>query len=293
MSAAIEVRIPNIGDFQNIAVIDVLVKPGDTVKVDDPLVTLESDKAAMDVPSPANGVVEAVAIKVGDKVSEGSAVLTLSGDAQAATPANGAAVAAARSPAASVAAQPPQPAGERLVELRVPDIGDFKDVPVVDVVVKQGDAVEREAPLVVLESEKAAMEIPSTESGRIASVALKAGDKVSQGTLIATIAVSAAAEAPAASVAPPPAAPSPSPIAAAPAPPAPSTASLAASGGTVHASPSIRRFARELGVSLASVRGTGPSGRITREDVQGFVKAALAAPPPGGSMPFTLSRYPP
>ena len=303
MSSAIEVRIPNIGDFQDIAVIDVLVKPGDTVKVDDPLVTLESDKAAMDVPSPANGVVEAVAIKVGDKVSEGSAVLTLSGDAEAApdpaaspAPASAAPAPAAPAPAPSAVAPAAQPAGERLVELRVPDIGDFKDVPVIDVVVKPGDAVEREAPLVVLESEKASMEIPSTEAGRIASVALKAGDKVSQGALIATIAVNGAPAAPAVPAAAPsapaaPLVPAATPSAQAVAPP-PSSASPPAASGPVHASPSIRRFARELGVALGSVRGSGPSGRITREDVQSFVKAALAAPPAGGSMPFALPPWP-
>ena len=311
MSAAIEVRVPNIGDFKDIAVIDVLVKPGDTVKVDDPLVTLESDKAAMDVPSPASGVVQAVAIKVGDKVSEGSAVLTLSGEAQAASkPSAGAAPSGA--PTSAQAAEQPSverpavkssfaangeapaplaaaasPAAERTVELRVPDIGDFKDVPVIEILVKEGDVVEREAPLAVLESEKAAMEIPSAEAGRIASVALKPGDKVSQGALIATLVTTGAATvAPASAVPAAAASAAPAPAASA-APPA-----SGSSGAVVHAAPSIRRFARELGVALGSVRGSGPSGRITREDVQAFVKTALSAPASGGAMPFALPPWP-
>ncbi len=315
MSSAIEVRVPNIGDFKDIAVIDVLVKPGDAVKVDDPLVTLESDKAAMDVPSPASGIVQAIALKVGDKVSEGSAVLTLSdesGTPPAGAPAAGAADAtavAAQVPASNAsatgAAAPPSAAAangaqtERVVELRVPDIGDFKDVPVIDVIVKAGDVVEREAPLVVLESEKSSMEVPSAEAGRIESVALKTGDKVSQGALIATILVAganaSAASAPAPN-APAASAPAPNaPAASAPAPSATVAPRIEAATGAqraVHASPSIRRFARELGVNLAGVRGSGPSGRITREDVQSFVKAALAAPPSGGTMPFALPPWP-
>jgi pyruvate dehydrogenase E2 component (dihydrolipoamide acetyltransferase) len=309
VSAAIEVRIPNIGDFKDIAVIDVLVKPGDTVKVDDPLVTLESDKAAMDVPSPANGVVQDVAIKIGDKVSEGSAVLTLSGEpSQAAPPTVADAPAAASATprtadapadkakaafaANGEASTPPvAPAAERTIELRVPDIGDFKDVPVIEVLVKEGDVVEREAPLAVLESEKAAMEIPSTDAGRITSVALKPGDKVSQGSLIATLVAAgsvAAASAPAAAAAAP-AAPSTS---SASSPPPVAPAAAPSSGAAVHASPSIRRFARELGVALGGVRGSGPSGRITREDVQAFVKTALSAPATGGTLPFALPPWP-
>ncbi|HMD03427.1 MAG TPA: dihydrolipoyllysine-residue acetyltransferase, partial [Candidatus Baltobacteraceae bacterium] len=293
--SAIEVRIPNIGDFKDIAVIDVLVKPGDTVKVDDPLVTLESEKAAMDIPSPADGIVQAVALKVGDKVSEGSAVLTLSGGEQTAPPAPSAPPASAPAPSANgsggVAAASP-PVAERVVELRVPDIGDFKDVPVIEVLVKAGDAVEREAPVVVLESEKASMEVPSTESGRIVSVAVKPGDKVSQGTLIGTIATAATAAvpaAPAAASAKAVAAPAQPPVAQAPAP-----QTEPASTQIVHASPSIRRFARELGVKLAGVRGSGPSGRVTREDVQSYVKSALAAPTPtaGAALPFTLPPWP-
>jgi pyruvate dehydrogenase E2 component (dihydrolipoamide acetyltransferase) len=295
VSAAIEVRIPNIGDFKDIAVIDVLVKPGDTVKIDDPLVTLESEKAAMDVPSPANGVVQDVAIKVGDKVSQGSAVLTLSGDGQAPSAAPGAPAPAPAAPAPPAVASDAAPPGERVIELRVPDIGDFKDVPVTDVVVKAGDVVEREAPLVVLESEKASMEVPSTEAGRIVSVALKPGDRVSRGALIATLAAAGPVPA-AAQVAPAAPVPAPSAGAAPPAASASVTSSTpqpaAGAGSVVHASPSIRRFARELGVALGSVRGSGPSGRITREDVQSFVKAALASPAAGGAMPFALPPWP-
>ncbi len=275
--ASVDVKVPNIGDFKDVPVIDVLVKAGDKVDVDTPLVTLESEKASMDVPSPSAGVVEAVNVKIGDKVSEGTAILKL---AQG----NGA------------AAQPAPPAPSAAIDVRVPNIGDFKDVPVIDVLVKAGDIVQSDAPLVTLESEKASMDVPSPQSGVVQSVAVKAGDKVSQGSLILTLAPSGAATPP--SAPPPQAAPAPQPAAApkpAPAPPparALQDAPAAADGKVVHASPSIRRFARELGVDLRRVRGSGPHERITRDDVQGFVKEALAGSPAGAAMPFKLPPWP-
>ncbi|MBV8637481.1 MAG: dihydrolipoyllysine-residue acetyltransferase [Candidatus Eremiobacteraeota bacterium] len=251
MSAPLEVRVPDIGDFKDVPVIEVLVKPGDRVKKNDSLITLESEKASMEVPSTDEGVVETVNVKVGDRVSKGTAIVTLASksdvDASAAAPA----------PAAVAAS-----AATSTIELRVPDIGDFTDVPVIEVLVKPGQPIQKEAPLVTLESEKASMEVPAVQSGTIEDVRVNVGDKVSKGTVIATLRSTEAA----------PAAPAPKPQPAQPI--APQTAPQPRNG-VVHASPAIRRFARELGVDLHSVNGSGPHGRITREDVQGFVKRAL------------------
>jgi pyruvate dehydrogenase E2 component (dihydrolipoyllysine-residue acetyltransferase) len=280
VSEAVEVRVPDIGDFKNVPVIEVLVKPGQAIVKETPLIVLESEKASMEVPSTAAGTVDGVSVRVGDKVSEGSVILTLR-DAGAALPATPAA-------AAPSATAGPAPAATAPIELKVPDIGDFKNVPVVEVLVKPGQAIAAEAPLLVLESEKASMEVPATAAGTIAEVRLKAGDKVSQGDVIATLTVAEAA------AAAPPAAPArpgvetapvekPPAVAAPPAPPRPGD------GEIVHASPAIRRFARELGVDLRGLNGSGPHARITRDDVQAFVKSALARAPaaaaPFGGLP--------
>lgn len=256
MSAAVEVRVPDIGDFKDVPVIEVLVKPGQTIAKETPLVVLESEKASMEVPSPAAGTIEDVSVRVGDTVSQGSVILTVRD--------GGAADAHAAAPAVASAT----------VDLVVPDIGDFKDVPVVEVLVKPGQTVAKETPLLVLESEKASMEVPSAAAGTIVDVKLKPGDKVSQGSAIATLAASG----PGVPSTPSPAAPASGPRESTPQSvsqsPQPSPAP-ARSDGVVHASPGIRRFARELGVELDEVAGTGPHGRITREDVQRFVKSAL------------------
>jgi len=196
------------------------------------------------------------------------------------------------------------------IEIQVPDIGDFRDVPVIEVLVKPGDTIAAEAPLVTLESEKAAMEVPSPQAGVVDSVAVKIGDRVSQGSALITLVPAAAPDGPAAQPAAangaPAAAASGAPSAAngAPGPvqppvTSPSAAQAAtpaappAANGVVHASPSIRRFARELGVDLQAVHGSGPHERITRGDVQGFVKAALTGGGAArGSMPFDLPPWP-
>ncbi|MBS0326477.1 MAG: biotin/lipoyl-binding protein, partial [Proteobacteria bacterium] len=203
-----EVRVPDIGDFKDVPVIEVLVKPGDTVTAEDPLVTLESDKATMDVPAPAAGTVASVRIKAGDRVSEGSVILVL----DAATPA----AAAPKAPVSAPPAPAHGPAG--VVDVKVPDIGDFKDVPVIEVLVKPGDTVAAEDPLVTLESDKATMDVPAPFSGEVREVRVKAGDKVSEGTVIVTLAAESAAHAapasPAAAVpaaAAPAASPAPAP----------------------------------------------------------------------------------
>ena len=213
MGAMTEVKVPDIGDFKDVPVIEVLVKPGDRVKPEDPLLTLESDKATMDVPAPAAGTVKDIKVKVGDKVSEGSLILLL--DSGAGAPA----AASAARPVPSVVAPPaPTSAPAGVAEVRVPDIGDFKDVPVIEVFVKPGDTVKPEEPLISLESDKATMDVPAPLGGVVGELKVKLGDKVSEGTVILTLvtdsaaakgtpAAAAAAAAPAAAPAPAAAAP--------------------------------------------------------------------------------------
>ncbi|KVW24220.1 dihydrolipoamide acetyltransferase [Burkholderia ubonensis] len=309
MSQAIEVKVPDIGDYKDVPVIEVLVKAGDTVEPEQSLVTLESDKATMDVPSPSAGTVKEVKVKVGDAVSEGSLIILLEGGA-AAQP-NGAAAPAA-APAAAVPAPAPAAAPAAaggVLEVKVPDIGDYKDVPVIEIGVKVGDTVEKEQSLVTLESDKATMDVPSPAAGVVKDIKVKVGDAVSEGSLIVLL---EAAGAPAAAAAPqasaPAAAAAPAPAAAAPAPkaapaPAAAPAPVAAPAGEYrasHASPSVRKFARELGVDVARVQGSGPKARITKEDVTNFVKgvmtgqraAPVAAAAPAGGGELNLLPWP-
>ncbi|MCT9114513.1 dihydrolipoamide acetyltransferase, partial [Cupriavidus gilardii] len=194
MSQAIEIKVPDIGDYDAVPVIEVHVKPGDTINAEDALVTLESDKATMDVPSPQGGTVKEVKVKVGDNVAEGSVLVMLEpAGAAASAPAPAAAApapapAAAPSPAPAPAAAPaPAPAaagGGGTVEVKVPDIGDYEGVPVIEVHVKPGDSVNAEESLITLESDKATMDVPSPSAGVVKEVKVKVGDNVSEGTLI-------------------------------------------------------------------------------------------------------------
>ncbi|KVK91768.1 dihydrolipoyllysine-residue acetyltransferase [Burkholderia sp. MSMB1498] len=306
MSQAIEVKVPDIGDYKDVPVIEVLVKPGDAVEAEQSLVTLESDKATMDVPSPVGGTVKEVKVKVGDAVSQGSLIVLLDGAQAAAKPAqaNGAAAPIPQpAPAAAAAAPAPAAGGGGTVDVKVPDIGDYKDVPVIEISVKVGDTVEAEQSLVTLESDKATMDVPSPTAGVVKAIKVKVGDAVSKGSLIVVLeAAGGGAAAPQAAHAQ--AAPAPAQAASAPAPaaaPAPRAAPAAALAPAAsgeyrasHASPSVRKFARELGVDVSRVQGTGPKARITKEDVTAFVKgvmtgqraapAAAAAPAGGGEL---------
>jgi pyruvate dehydrogenase E2 component (dihydrolipoyllysine-residue acetyltransferase) len=287
--ALVEVKVPDIGDFKDVEIIELLVKPGDTVVADQSLLTVESDKASMEIPSSQAGVVKELKVKLGDKVSEGSLVLLLdsAGAPAAASPA--AAAAAAAAPAASA----PAPAGAagavpaaRMpaggpVEVVVPDIGDFADVAVIEVFVKPGDSVKVEQSLITVESDKASMEIPSSHAGVVEKVLVKVGDKVRQGSAIAVLqgvagqaAEAGAAASPGAAAPQPPQAPAPAPAAVSALPAHEPTA--ATMGQLPHASPSIRRMARELGVPLTEVTGSGAKGRITEADLRAFVKAVMA-----------------
>ena len=291
--ASIEVKVPDIGDFDEVSVIELLVKPGDTVKAEQSLVTVESDKASMEIPSSSAGVVKELKVKLGDKVKEGSVLVVLeSAGAAAAAPA--AQPAAAPAPAPAAATPPPPQAsagggGTQSIEIHVPDIGDFKDVAVIELLVKPGDTVKAEQSLITVESDKASMEIPSSAAGVVKELKVKLGDKVNVGDLIAMLEGAAGAGAPTVRAEPVEAqraagtstnsgrTDSPTP----PAERTPPTAALppheptAAAANLPHASPSVRKFARELGVPLDEVKGTGPKGRITQEDVQSFTRSVM------------------
>ena len=272
MSQIIEIKVPDIGDYKDVPVIEVLVKPGDKVEKEQSIVVLESDKATMDVPSSHSGVVKEVKVKVGDNLSQGSVVITLEEGAAAAAPAQA---------SASVATPASVSVGGALVEIKVPDIGDYKDVPVIEVLVKPGDKVEKEQSIVVLESDKATMDVPSSHSGVVKEVKVKVGDNLSEGSVVIILesgssgSVAAPAPAPAPTQAAKPVSVEP-PIARAPAPPPISNSAPVVDPTLSHASPSVRKFARELGVTIHQVKGSGPKGRITQEDVQAFVKAAMS-----------------
>ncbi|WP_426190122.1 dihydrolipoyllysine-residue acetyltransferase [Massilia sp. DWR3-1-1] len=297
----VEVKVPDIGDFKEVEVIELMVKVGDTIKVDQSLLTVESDKASMEIPSSAAGVVKEIKVKVGDKVAEGSLVLMVEAADAAAAPAAAPAAAAAAAPAAAApavavapAAAAPAAAGG-IVEVKVPDIGDFKEVEVIELMVKVGDTIKVDQSLLTVESDKASMEIPSSTAGVVKEIKVKVGDKVAEGSLVLLVEASGgAAAAPAAAAAAAPAAAAaavPAAAAAAAAAPAAATATVAAPAAAAapsaaqvdaskaHASPSIRKFARELGVDLGRVGGSGPKGRITQLDVQNFVKGVLAEGP--------------
>ncbi|MDR5854181.1 dihydrolipoyllysine-residue acetyltransferase [Caballeronia sp. LZ062] len=318
MSQAIEVKVPDIGDFKDIPVIEVLVKPGDVVEQEQSLVTLESDKATMDVPSSSAGTVKEVKVKVGDNVSEGTLIVVLEGGGAAAAPSAPAAPAKQEAPAQTQThSQPAQASGGGgSVEVKVPDIGDFTDIPIIEIAVKVGDKVEKEQSLVTLESDKATMDVPSPAAGTVKELKVKIGDTVSEGSLILILeggeggaAAAPAAAAPKQEAPSPTAAPPDAPAKPAPAKEAPSALAQApvmpAGDGTrtsSHASPSVRKFARELGVDVTRVNGTGPKGRITQQDVTAFVKgvmtgqakapAAAAAPAGGGGGELGLLPWP-
>jgi len=309
MSNVIEIKVPDIGDFSEVEVIELLVAPGDTVKEEQSLITVESDKASMEIPSSASGVVKEISVKVGDKVAEGKVILTLEAEQAAATdsgkPAAGNAAEDAEQPAdkeepaeQQEAAQPADAnSGSATLEVTVPDIGDFSEVEVIEVLVAPGDKVTQEQSLITVESDKASMEIPSSDDGEVEAVLVKVGDKVAKGTAIVKLksggSSAKAAAAPAETKSKPAdsnadkAQAEPAAAAKAPAPQAsgaaqPRVSPTAAFGSAVsdrslpHASPSVRKFARELGVDLTQITGSGEKQRITQDDVRKFVKAALA-----------------
>ncbi|MEO1594999.1 MAG: dihydrolipoyllysine-residue acetyltransferase [Pseudomonadota bacterium] len=316
MTDTIEIRVPDIGDFDDVEVIEVLVAAGDTVEVEDGIITLETDKASMDVPAEQGGEIVELKVGVGDKVSEGTVIATMRAAGGAAEVAPEPEPAAESAPEPAAEPEPESPAAAAAasepVVVVVPDIGDFDAVDVIEVEVSVGDDIDVDDPLITLETDKASMDVPSTHAGKVEEVLVNVGDQVKEGAPIVRLAggtaVAAAADKPAtapASTPAPAAAPEPKP---APAPaPAPEAKPAAASTGAIdeagfskaHASPSVRRLARELGVDLGRVKGTGRKGRIVADDVKGWVKQALkggAAPAAGGgALPATpkvdFTRY--
>jgi pyruvate dehydrogenase E2 component (dihydrolipoamide acetyltransferase) len=287
--ALVEIQVADIGDFDEVGVIELLVKPGDVVKAEQSLITVESDKASMEIPSSHAGVVKELRVQVGDNVKQGSVVLALevAGATETPAPAVAAPAPAVMPLAAAPALMAAPAAASGPVEVRVPNIGDFKDVAVIEVLAKPGDTIELDQSLFTVESDKASMEIPSPAAGVLKELKVKIGDTVNIGDLIALLegAASAAAPAPVASAAPAqaPAAASVAPAVAVAAASAAAAASVAVpahqpgapTAGLPHASPSVRKFARELGVPIDEVKGTGPKGRITQDDVQSFTKQVM------------------
>ncbi|MGO4504518.1 dihydrolipoyllysine-residue acetyltransferase [Dyella sp. 2YAF14] len=306
-----EARVPDIGS-ENVPVIEVLVKPGDKVAKEQGLVTLESDKATMEVPAPFAGTVKEIKLKVGDEVSEGALIAIIEADGEAAAPApqQAAAPAKAEAPAKVAAAPAPAPAapapapaaapagGGGVQEVKVPDIGS-DDVPVIEILVKVGDTITKDQGLITLESDKATMEVPAPFAGVVKEIKVKIGDELSEGNVIALVEAAGGAAAPAPAPAPAPAAAKvaaptveekPEPVGGrsvlpgnapegdvAPTARPPFDAGIVMPGDAPYASPAIRAFARELGVDVRQVKGTGRSGRIQREDITGYVKHALAS----------------
>ncbi len=283
-SEVIEVAVPDIGSDDEVDVIDVLVSVGDTIEKEDGLITLETDKATMDVPSTHAGTVKEVLISNGDKVKEGTVVIKLEIAGEGGSSESEAAPAQQEAPAKEESApQASASSSSETIEVAVPDIGEDGEVDVIDVLVSPGDTVEKEDGLITLETDKATMDVPSTHAGTIKEVFIKAGDKVKQGTLVVKLETSGgeapapASEKPAEKPAEAPKKEAPKQEASAsrsPVPPAPE----AKSTGKAHASPSVRRVAREFGVDLTQVKGSGPKNRILKEDVQAYVKAELAKP---------------
>lgn len=288
------IKIPDLGESNDVEVIEILVKVGDTVQENDSLLVLESDKAAMEIPSPRSGVIKELLVKVGDTVNQGDEIFSMeieAADSEAETPQEAPAAEEASAPAQQPAAESPAaeaPAQEARLELvKVPDIGGDSDVEVIEVHIKEGDEIKAEDSLITLESDKAAMDIPSPHSGVVKSIKIKVGDKVSQDAPILELLISAG---PAQPAAPAPAA-AEKPAAAASAPAAPAAdgpgkslerkqaefAESAQYDSRIYAGPAVRKLAREFGVDLTQVTGTGNKGRIQKEDIHEFVKSRLQA----------------
>jgi pyruvate dehydrogenase E2 component (dihydrolipoamide acetyltransferase) len=335
------VLLPDIGDFTDVEIIEILVAPGDRIEPEQSLLTLESDKATMEIPSPIAGTVKELKVAVGERIGKEALLMTVDTDGAAASaepptpaepaarepvPPTPAAPPPAAAPAGAAAAAAPEPpparaaaASAELVDVRLPDIGDFGGVPIVEVLVGVGDRVEPDQSILTLESDKATMEIPSPAAGEVESIAVKVGDTLNRGDLILRLrgsAVAVPADDELASSAEeaehtqaPAAIPKPearTDAAAAPLPgeserrkapvlPRPADMQAIASGRTPHASPAVRRFARELGVDLGQVKGSGRKGRVVKDDIQAYVKQMLSAGAPqaaAAGLPFQLPAAP-
>ena len=304
MSDIQKILVPDVGG-EEVEIIEICFAVGDTLEADEGIVTVETDKASMDIPAPFAGELTSLSVKVGDKIKEGDVIgeIKAAGAAPAIEEPPTAAVAETPAPAVEASVEPSaasapsaasSPSTGELVDVAVPDIGEDGEVDVIDVMVSVGDVIELEDGLITLETDKATMDVPSTHAGTVKEVYISTGDKVKQGTLVIKLETAGGASAevaPAVSVADTPAAPEktvaakPAPVSVAPAPttaitPTANAPAAAADNisGKAHASPSVRRVAREFGVDLSKVIGTGPKKRVLKEDVQAYVKAELAKP---------------
>lgn len=291
-----DVLVPDVGDDE-VEIIEICVAVGDTVSAEDALVTVESDKASMDIPAPFSGQVTEILVNVGDKISQDGLIMKVAESAAEST-AVSEPLAAADKPVAAEstsgivaeekASAAPVASGEsQLIEVTVPDIGDAADVDVIEVLVAPGDELEEEQGLITLETDKATMDVPAPKAGTVKDIKVSVGDKVSMGSLVLTMEVlatapvsateSASVVATSAPIAAPAMQTSSTPMKAPPVPHHPSAGEKAKTG-KAHASPSVRRMAREFGVDLVRVNGSGRKGRVLKEDVQSYVKYELSRP---------------
>lgn len=297
-----EIKVPDLEGAENVGVVEVYISVGDTVEKESALISLESDKAVMDVPSPISGVIKELRISEGDSVNSGDVIaLAETAELEAAAPSP---EAESESPAEEPPAAEPtaESTTETSVEIPVPDLEGSSDVAVVEVYVSVGDEIEAEAPLISLESDKAVMDVPSPVSGKITELKVAEGDTVNTGDVIAIAVSSATAKAPA---------PTSAPASASDTAPAsvekkveapkvtkdeaPAPVNAQKMGSKSHATPSVRSFARELGVNLAEINGSGPKGRVTREDVSSLIKKVMsggAAVASGSGGAFSLPPIP-
>ena len=300
-SAEVEILVPDMGGANDVEVIEVAVAEGDEIAEGDTLVVVETDKASMELPATTGGILTSFKLSEGSKINQGDlmalvqAAVTESAPAPASTPSPAPAPEAA--PVAAAPAVSETTGAE--VEIMVPDMGGANDVEVIEVAVAEGDDIAEGDTLVVVETDKASMELPATAGGKLTSFKLTEGSKINQGDLMAVVQSSVAAPAPApAPVAEAPAAKPAAPAAPAvtpqSAPPKPATAPAAvpANGGKVHAGPAVRMLAREFGVDLGQVAGTGPKNRILKEDVQAFVKQRLSVPVATASAGGSIEKPP-
>ena len=275
MSNIKNIELPDIGDFDEVEVIEILVSVGDTIEADDSIITLESDKASMEIPSPNAGVVKEIHINLGDKISQGDSIISLeTSESSSDSSAND-----------SVNEQTPTEVESNIVPVVVPDIGDFDEVEIIEILVNVGDQIAEEDSIITLESDKASMEIPSPTSGTVTNIKVSLGDKVGLGDLILELESRTQTPPQADSTTQAPASETPTQQASTSAPttsPAPSqtktdeTVSTLPAGNS-HASPSIRKLARELGVDLSKVVGTGQKGRVLETDLKGYVKQIITS----------------
>ena len=301
MSNATEVLVPDIGDFADVDVIELHVSVGNRINIDDPIITIESDKATMDIPCPVSGTVASIHIAVEERVSEGDLIIKVAEDQEKDSEKS-----AQQDSDSDATSSTPEN-----VQVRLPDIGDFQNVEIIELHVAVGSEISVDDSIITLESDKSTMDVPCTVSGQVASVLVGVGDRVSEGDLLIEVATTGEVPTPSAQLMDEDTEPIEVPATKT----APKTSSRSQSVGPVppptlpppverskgaipHASPSVRRFARSLGADLSQVRGTGPKGRITRTDVEHHVKnqmtstgiggrGAISGPPPISQVDFT------